>query len=127
MNTLEVVAIVVVAVLALLAVGGVVAVRRRLHADAPQFRARVEQANRDLAAAHAADRGWEPARVEAAARRVFSEQRPGAEIEAIELVQVIDNPGTDEDMAVFTVRSGGSVETVRLGRRGDEWGPAARA
>ena len=121
MNTLEIVAIAVIAVLALLALGGFVAQRRRMAATEAQFRARVERANHDLAAAHAADNGWEPGRVEAAARRAFAERAPGEEIEQIALVQVVDKPGTEEDEAVFHVQTAHGSQTVTLGRRGEDW------
>jgi type II secretory pathway pseudopilin PulG len=120
-NTLEIVILVVLAILGLLALGGAVAQRRRLRATEAQFRAQVEQANQDLAEAHAADNGWEPARVEEAARRAFAERHPGAEITSMALVQVIDKPGTDEDKAVFRVESPQGEHTVVLGRTGDQW------
>jgi len=121
-NTLEIVVIVVIAVLALLAVGGAVAVRRRLAATKAQFDAVLEQANRDLAEAHAADKGWDPGRLEGAARRVFGDAHPDAQIADIKLVQVVDKPGTDEDAAVFHCAAGdGSIHTVALARRGDDW------
>ena len=123
MNTLEIIVLVVLAVLALLALGGFVAQRRRLQRTEAQFRARVEQANHDLAEAHAADNGWEPSRVEAAARQAFAERAPGQEITQIALIQVIDRPGTDEDEAVFQVETADRSETITLGRRGEEWVP----
>jgi hypothetical protein len=122
-NTLEIIVIVVIALLVLLALGGAIAQRRRLRATEAQFRAKVEQANHDLAAAHAADNGWEPGRVEAAARRAFSERVPGEEITQIALVQVIDRPGTDEDEAVFHVETASGAQTITLGRRGEDWVP----
>ena len=121
MSTLEIVVIVVVVVLLLLAIGGAIANRRRRAATERQFHARVEEANHDLAAAHAADNGWEPARVEAAARAAFAEQRPGVEASAIELIQVLDRPGTDDDKAVFRVEAPGAEHHVTLGRRSGEW------
>jgi hypothetical protein len=123
-STLEIVIIAVLALLVLLAVLGFVAQRRRLRATAEQFRARVEQANHDLAEAHAADNGWEPARVEAAARAVFATRFPNEEITEIGLVQVIDRPGTDEDQAVFEVHTSRGAERITLGRRGETWLPA---
>src|SRR5215212_2112242 len=100
MTTLEIIVIAVVAFFGLLALGGAIAGRRRREATEPRFQEHIAQANRDLAAAHAADRGWEPARIEAAARAVFAQQHPGAEIADLALVQVIDPPGTDDDRAV---------------------------
>jgi hypothetical protein len=121
-DTLEIVIIAVIAVLALLALLGFIAQRRRLDANEAQFRQQVEQANADLAQAHAADNGWEPGRVEAAARRAFGERAPGQEIKQIALVQVIDKPGIEEDEAVFHVETTAhGAQTITLGRRGDEW------
>ena len=71
-----------------------------------QFRERLEQANHDLAEAAAADRGWDRETLEAAARRVYAEQR-GAEPAELLLVEVLDRPGTDEDHAVFRVEGEG--------------------
>jgi hypothetical protein len=120
-NTLEIIIIAVIVVLALLALGGATAQRRRMRANEARFRARVEQANSELAVAHAADNGWEPARVEEAARRAFAERHPGAEITGMALVQVIDKPGTDEDRAVWRVESPQGEHAITLGRRGDDW------
>jgi hypothetical protein len=120
-NTLEIVVVVIVAVLALLALGGAIAQRRRMRATEAQFRERVEQANHDLAAAHAADNGWAPERVEAAARAAFAQRSPGEDITEIALVQVIDKPGTDEDEAVFHVQTASGAQRITLGRAGDDW------
>ena len=101
--------------------GGAIAQRRRLAATEAEFRARIEQADQDLAAAHAQDKGWDRERLEAAARRVFAEQHPGHAIDELALVQVVDNPGIDADEAVFSVRGGGHEHRVVLGRHGDDW------
>ncbi len=101
--------------------GGAIAQRRRLAATEAEFRARIEQADQDLAAAHAQDKGWERERLEAAARRVFSEQHPGHPIDELALVQVVDKPGTEADEAVFSVRGGGHEHRLVLGRSGDDW------
>jgi hypothetical protein len=102
-------------------VGGAIAQRRRLAATEAEFRTRIEQADQDLAAAHAADKGWDRARLEAAARRVFREQHPDHEIDDLALVQVVDMPGTESDEAVFTIRGGGHEHRIVLGRSGDDW------
>jgi hypothetical protein len=120
-TTLEIVLIAVVGGFALLALGGALVIKRRREFSADTFRAEIERANRDLAAAHAADNGWEPARVEAAARTAFAEQRPGASVAAIELVQVIDPPGTEDDKAVFRVSTDDGEHRLILGRQGGEW------
>jgi hypothetical protein len=111
----------VAAVLLVLAVGGFLAQRRRMASTEEQFRAGIAQADRDLAAAHAQDNGWDRERLEAAARRVFAEQHPGHEIDDLALVQVVDKPGVDADEAVFAVRGGGHEHRVVLGRAGDGW------
>jgi hypothetical protein len=111
--------IVVLALLVVLAVGGAIAQRRRLGRREGTFQAQLQQVNRDLAAARAEDRGWERSALEEAARRVYAEQREGADPSTLELVQVIDRPGTDEDKAVFRV--GDSGERLTLGRRDGEW------
>ena len=112
--------IVVLAVLLVLAVGGALARRAQLARTRAAFEASLERANQDLAAAAAADRGWDRATLEAAARRIFAEQR-GLEPEQLHLVEVLDRPGTDEDRAVFRAELAGRAEPLTLGRRGGEW------
>jgi hypothetical protein len=108
--------VIVLAVFLLLIVGGMIAARRRLAANSDRFDANLEQVNRDLAAAHAEDRGWERGALEASARQAYAAERGGEPAE-LELVQVIDRPGTDDDHAVF--RCG--KERLTLGRRDGEW------
>ena len=108
--------IIVIAVLVLLAIGGVIARVRQLQRSRPAFERSLEQVNRDLAAAAAQDRGWDREVLEAAARRIYAEQRGGEPPELV-LVEVLDRPGTDEDQAVF--RCGDARLT--LGRRDGEW------
>lgn len=111
--------IIVLAVFALLAVGGAIAARRRLAATSERFDANLQQVNRDLAAAHAEDRGWERSALEAAARQAYAAERDGAEPSDLELTLVIDRPGTDEDKAVFRCDEGRARLT--LGRRDGQW------
>lgn len=117
--------IVVIAVLfglaALFAVGGAIVVARRNRRQDATFDAGVEEANRRLAAAHARDKGWEPAALHASARRLYASARPGAVVERVELVAVRDEPGTDNDQAVFRVTTADGPGSIRLGRRGGEW------
>ncbi len=110
--------IIVLVVLLVLIVGGMIAARRRLVATTDRFEARLDEVNRDLAAAHAEDRGWERGVLEATARDAYATQS-GSEATDLELVQVIDRPGTDEDKAVFEVDHG--KERLTLGRRDGEW------
>jgi hypothetical protein len=112
--------LIVLIVLVVLAVGGAIARRAQLARTRGAFDASLERANRDLATAAAADRGWDRATMESAARRIFAEQR-GAEPERLLLVEVLDRPGTDEDQAVFHAEFGGTTQAVTLGRRGGDW------
>jgi hypothetical protein len=108
--------IIVIVVLIVLAAGGIIARSRQLARTRPAFERSLTQADHDLAAAAAADRGWDRARIEAAARRIYAE-RHVSEPRSLTLVEVLDRPGTDADEAVFDAQG----ERLVLGRRGDEW------
>jgi hypothetical protein len=108
--------IILLVVLVLLAVGGAYARTRQLKRSRPAFDASLEQVNRELAAAAAQDRGWDRDTLEDAARRIYATER-GGEPASLELVEVIDREGTDQDQAVF--RCGG--ERLTLGRRDGQW------
>jgi hypothetical protein len=118
---LEVVLAVLVALVIILAVGGAYARRRQLAATRGRFDANLAQVNRDLAAAHAEDRGWAREGIEAAARIAYAAERDGAEPEELTLVQIVDRPGTDDDKAVFAVLCAGRDERLTLGRQSGEW------
>jgi hypothetical protein len=111
---------IVIVVFVVLAVGGFFARRALTRRTESQFRARLQQANHDLAEAAAEDRGWDRALLESAARRIYAEQR-GAEPAVLLLTEVLDRPGTDEDSAVFRVEGEGRRETLTLGRRDGDW------
>jgi hypothetical protein len=112
--------LIIVIVLAVLAVGGVIARFMWLRRNEVQFRAQLEKANHDLAQAAAQDRGWDREVLEGAARRIYAEQR-GGEPSELSLVEVIDRPGTEEDLAVFHCGHEGRRDTLTLGRRDAEW------
>ena len=118
---LVIVLAVLVALVIVLSVGGAYARRRQLEATRDRFDANLAQVNRELAAAHAADRGWAREGIEAAARTAYAAERDGAEPEELTLVQILDRPGTDEDKAVFRVLCAGRDERLTLGRQGGEW------
>ena len=120
METWEIIVLVVVAVLVLLAVGGAVGRRRQLESSQSRFDANLLQVNRDLAAAHAEDRGWERSVLESAAREAYAAAHDGTDPGQLELTQVIDRPGTDEDKAVFRCGPDGR-ERLTLGRRDGQW------
>jgi hypothetical protein len=115
---IEVIIAIVVVVLALLALGGAYARRRQLAATEDRFDAHLARVNRELAAAHAEDRGWERGSLDAAARAAWAEARPGTEPGELTLVQIVDRPGTDEDKAVFRSTAGARLT---LGRRDGAW------
>jgi hypothetical protein len=117
--------IIVLIVLAVLFVGGYFARKRQLARSRPAFDRSLEKVEQDLVTAAAADRGWDRALLEAAARRIVTE-RLGAEPEQLTLVEVLDRPGTDQDEAVFDCRSGGERHRLVLGRRDGDWVAAER-
>jgi predicted lysophospholipase L1 biosynthesis ABC-type transport system permease subunit len=119
-NALEIVIVVVVLLIIVLVVGGIVASGRRQRADDPALRRELDAANEALALAHATDKGWERSLLEEACRAAFAE-RSGAEIRELQLVQVVDKPGTEDDQAVFRVVTEHGSEHLHLDRRGDSW------
>ena len=123
MPTWLIVVLVVLALLiVLLAIGGYVAVRRRERRGEPAFRVAVEEANRKLAAAHAEDKGWDPAGLREAAARLFEEQHPDAGVRDMQLIAVEDLPGIDEDRAVFRFDTDDDrVHHLTVGRTPDGW------
>lgn len=128
MSVVLIVLIVVLAVLGVLlvlaVVGGAMASRRnRLGAAA--FDQSLAAVDRQLAAAVAADHGWERGTLEATARAEFSQRRPDAAIDHLELIQIADEPGTDQDLAVFRVVAGDASSRLTLGRRDGAWYAAA--
>ena len=124
MDVVLIIFAVLVIVVAVLMAGGFVAMGRRTKSREEQLLEQLRQAERELAKAHAADKGWDPATVEAAARAV-AQQRFGADVASLQLVQVIDKPGTDADQAVFRVQTADGEHAITLGRSGGVWGPAA--
>lgn len=116
-----VLAAVVVLVVVLAVAGGVVVQRRRVR-ELPEFRAQVDEADRALAAAHAKDRGWEPEALRQRARDAFARERPGVGVRDMQLIQVSDPPGLEQDSAVFRFETEeGAVHHLTLGRSVDGW------
>ena len=120
MNALEIVIVVVVLLVIVLAIGGLIATGRRQREDDPALRAELEAANEALALAHATDKGWERSLLEEACRAAFAD-RSTAEIRELQLVQVVDKPGTEDDQAVFRVVTDHGSEYLHLDRRADAW------
>jgi hypothetical protein len=123
MSTLAIILIVVFVVLGVLVVGGFIANARLRRAREEALRLHVARADAALAAAYAQDRGWERAGLEAAARDAWTARHPGEELRELQLVEVTDRPGTEEDIAVFRVVGASEPERLTLGRTGDHWQP----
>jgi hypothetical protein len=119
-SALEIVIAVLVLLIVVLVAGGIVATGRRQRADDPALRAELETANEALALARATDKGWERSLLEEACRTAFAE-RSAADIRELQLVQVVDKPGTEEDQAVFRVITDHGSEHLHLDRHGDTW------
>jgi hypothetical protein len=110
----HVILIIVLVILGLLALGGAVAAARRRRPREAGFRGEIERADQALAYAFAEDHGWARERLEAAAREAWTGD-PNAELE---LVSVIDEPGTEDDRATFRGPDG---TEIHLRRHGDHW------
>jgi hypothetical protein len=124
-STLGIILIVLAVVIVLLVGGGYIAARRRAQSSEGALQHELEQAERALAQAHALDKGWDRALLDAAARDAAAERFGDATVGDPLLVQVIDRPGTDADQAVFHVETAdGAAHRMTLGRSGGVWGPA---
>lgn len=124
-STLGIVLIVVAVVLVLLACGGYVAATRRAEKSQSALQRELAQAERELAKAHADDKGWDPAILAAAALAAAVKRFGDATVGDPLLVQVLDRPGTDADQAVFRVETAdGGEHRITLGRTGGVWGTA---
>jgi type II secretory pathway pseudopilin PulG len=116
------VVLVVLGVLLLLAIIGAAMASRRNALGAIAFEQSLAAVDRQLAAAVAADRGWERSALDASARSAFAQKRPDTRIAELELVQIVDEPGTDQDLAVFlVVAADGAESRLTLGRRDGAW------
>jgi hypothetical protein len=112
--------IIVLAVLAVLALGGALARARQLARSRDRFDHALERVNEDLAQAAAHDRGWNRDTLEDAARRILAGEGVG-DVQELHLVEVLDRPGTDKDLAVFRVPAGAEERRLTLGRRDGDW------
>jgi type II secretory pathway pseudopilin PulG len=121
MDAVLIIVLVVVVLVVVLAVGGAIAQRRRMDRNRKAFERSLEEVNRELAAARADDRGWERETLDAAARDIYAQERPGTGEADLALVRVLDRPGTDDDKAVYRVRAAGRDEELTLGRRDGAW------
>jgi hypothetical protein len=127
MSALEIVLVVFAALCLLvfvLGAGGYVALARRNESREDKLLEQLRRAERELAKAHAADKGWDPATVDAAARAAARRRFGESGFSSLQLVQVIDKPGTDADQAVFRVETPDGEQSLTLGRREGVWEPA---
>jgi hypothetical protein len=121
MPILAIVLIVVVLVILLVLGGGFVAARRRARAEEGTFDESLAAADRALEDARAADKGWDRAVLEEAARKAVAEARPGWSYDALHLVLVDDRPGVREDRAQFLAVGGDEQVRVALARQDEGW------
>jgi hypothetical protein len=119
-SALAIIVIVVLAVLLLLIVGGLIANARKLRAEDPELRVTLREADRALALARAEDRGWDRGALEAAAREAFAARSP-IEPRELQLLKVVDRPGTEDDQCIFRVITDAGSEEILLVRSGGAW------
>jgi hypothetical protein len=119
-SALAIIIIILVVVVVLLIVGGWIAINRRWHREDRELRTAIQEADTQLALAHAADNGWHREALEAAAREAFAVRSP-AEVRELQLVKVVDKPGTEEDQALFRVITDVGSEDILLARQGGSW------
>jgi hypothetical protein len=124
MTVLEIIIVVLALAVLVLGTGGYIAMTRRTQGREHKLLEQLESADRELARAHAADKGWDRATLEAAARSAAEERFGAGAVKDLKLVQVIDKPGTDADQAVFHVEAADGEHSITLGRTAGVWGPA---
>jgi hypothetical protein len=121
MSTLGVILIVVGAVVLILLVGGFIASRRYVASHSEEIASNIAAADRALELARAADKGWDRAALEAAARSAIQQSKPGWDVENLALVLVDDRPGIEQDRAHFMASGGGDSARVILARTEEGW------
>ncbi len=124
MTALSIILFVLVLLVLVLVAGGYVAMTRRTSSREGTLLEQLSQAERELARAHAADKGWDPALLQEAARAAADARFGAGAVTGLQLVQVVDKPGTDADQAVFRVETADGEQSLVLGRTGGVWGPA---
>ena len=97
--------IIVIVVLAVLPSAAAICPHRQLARSRPAFERALAHVDRTSPPPRPTDRGWDRERLEAAARRICTEQF-GAEPEELTLVEVIDRPGPTRTRPSSTSRAG---------------------
>ncbi|MBB4662610.1 hypothetical protein [Conexibacter arvalis] len=121
MDTILLVVLIVIGLLIVLAVLGSIAATRRNRAGAARFSESLTAVDRHLAEAIATDHGWRRETLDAAAHAAFAQHRPGAAPDRLELLQIVDEPGTDSDLAIYRATASGGATRITLGRRDGAW------
>ena len=121
MDPLVIVLIALALLVGLFFIGGLLGVRRRARAQAGDLERHIAEADQALEEARAADKGWDRAALETAARAAVEQARPGFSPEELHLVLVDDRPGVTEDKAHFVATAGGEQVRVVLARTDGGW------
>ena len=121
LSTLAIILLAVGGTLALLFLGGLLYSVRRRRRNRTSDVHHIAEADRALERARAADRGWDRARLDHAAREALAAQRPGRRYEELQLVLVDDRPGVSEDRAHLVAASEEGEVRIVLRRRGEDW------
>ncbi len=124
MTALQIILLIFALLVLGLGVGGYMAMTRRTSSREGQLLEQLRLAERELAKAHAADKGWDPALLRAAAQSAADARFGASGVTGLQLVHVVDKPGTDADQAVFRVETADGEQSLTLGRTGGVWGPA---
>lgn len=122
MSTLAIILIAAAVVIALVLIGGLAANRRRVDEGSEAYARHIAAADNALEQARAADRGWDRAMLEEAARAALAQERPDFSYDDLHLVLVDDQPGVDEDRAHFAAIGGDGETRVVLVRGVEGWG-----
>jgi hypothetical protein len=120
-DTVILILLIVIGALLLAALLGALLTTRRNRAGARRFSESLAATDRALAAAVAEDHGWERTTLDRAARAEFAARRPDARVESLELLQIVDEPGTDADLAIYRVVASTGTSRLTLGRRDGAW------
>lgn len=121
MSTLAIVLIVAALVVVSLLVAAIVALRKRMEQQEPDYARHLAAADQALEAARASDRGWDRAVMEDVVRAALNEHRPGWDFRSLELILVDDRPGVHEDRAQFEASDDGERVRVVLSRGESGW------
>lgn len=125
LSTLGLILIILLVIVLILLAGGYAGATRIAKLREADLQRELAHAEDALAQAHALDKGWDRATLEAAAVAAAAERFGAGAVSNPQLVQVIDKPGVDADEAVFRFDGAdGKEHRITLGRAGGEWGPA---